>query len=94
MAKFEWEDYVHGYEIDFYNGLTESENKKLKKKLGMSYSTFLGTYFKEGNEWYQRSSGMIFNLKQTEYYPKLKEYLDKEFEKFIRKEKLKEINGK
>lgn len=89
MANFHWEKYVNNWEINF-NGLTEEENESLRKKLGMGRE-FLGTYYKDGDEWCMRSSGMCFNLTETSYYPKLKEYLDNEFKKFIRKKKLEEL---
>lgn len=87
--KFYWEDYVNSWEINYYNNLTEEETKSLKEKLGMSY---LGIYYKSGDEWCSRSSGMLFNITNSSYYSKLKEHLNKEFNIFIRKQKLKKIN--
>ena len=48
-------------------------------------------FLKKNDEWTQRMSGMTFNIKNLDYYKKLKEYLNKEFNKFERKQKLMKI---
>lgn len=93
MISFKWVDYIKGYEIDYYNDATKKEQSELKEKLGLSETFHLGLYHKEGDEWYSRSSGMIFKIKDLDYYPRLKEHLDSEFNKFMRKIKLEKLTN-
>lgn len=79
------------YEIDFYD-MPKDEKRKLSDDLGMNQFSEIGCYYKDADKWYLRVSGMTFNITQTDYYPKLKDYLDKRFNKYLRKEKLKNIN--
>lgn len=89
MVEFRWCNYVRNWEIDYYNGLSQEESDKLKQLLNLDS---LGCYYKSGDEWKERISGMCFKLTSTPRYPKLKEYLDLEFKKFIRKKKIQKIN--
>ena len=53
-----------------------------------------GYFYKVGNDWRSRMSGMSFNITGASFYLKLKEYLDNEFNKFQRKQKIININEK
>ncbi len=86
MANFYFEKYVNNYEIDFYNNSTVEEKSYLKSK-GIK----LGIYYKTGEKWNQRISGLTFNLSSADCYPALKEYLDYRFNQFMRKMKLEKI---
>lgn len=88
MANFYLNNWKY-YEIDFYNHSTKEEafyfiNNKIE----------LGTFYKEHNDWIKRTSGMIFNIKNSNYYSTLKEYLDKRFNLYMRKIKIDNINEK
>ena len=94
MLKFEKNSWGY-YEIDLYN---HPRHNELTEKLDMSspakYSIGLGVYYREYNyEWYERSSGMTFDIRYLDYYPRLKKFLDDKFNIFIRKEKLKKIES-
>ena len=93
-AKFHWDDYVKNYEIDYHNDLSLDEKINLSKKLDISIEHVDYCFYKNGNEWNSRISGMTFNIKNSTWYPIMKEHLDKEFLKFTREEKLKQIDGK
>lgn len=86
MANFYFEKYINNYEIDFYNHGTEEETSFL-----IQNNIEIGCYYKDGNEWSKRMSGMTFNIKHLKCYPELKKYLDYRFNTFIRKEKLKKL---
>jgi len=88
MAEFYYEKYVRNYEIDFYNDGTEEEKEFLKSK-GIE----LSTYYKSGRQWNMRISGMTYQILSLDYYPALKEYLDRRFEQYIRKLKLEKIEN-
>ena len=81
MAEFYYEEYVRNYEIDFRNYGTEEE-KEILSKLSVYSWDVIATYFKRGDNWYKRMSGMTFDIRQSEYYEKLKEYLDYRFKIF------------
>jgi len=79
------------YQIDFYN-LSSNEKIKISDRIGMSRFDYLGCYFKSGDEWISRSSGMSFNICHLDYYSKLKIYLDKLLNIYLRKQKLLKIS--
>ena len=91
MSQFYYEKYVNNYEIDYYD-LTYDEKKVLMNKLKLREYE-LGCYYKSGNDWTLRTSGMSFNITQMNYYPRLKEHLDNEFRIFMRKQKLEKIEN-
>jgi len=93
MAQFYYEEYVQNYEVDYHNELTIDEKDKLSKKLGISVEYISHCFFKTYDGWSYRISGMTYNIKGEDWYPIIKEHLDKEFLKFMRKEKLKQIDG-
>ena len=76
------------YELDFYH--YKDERDRLSEELKIAKYD-LSCFIKKGNEWCRRSSGMIFNIKSLSYYPIIKEYLDKELLKYLRKSKLENI---
>lgn len=51
-----------------------------------------GHYYKVGEKWFNRISGMSFNISGMDYYENLKAYLDKNLNKQLRKEKLEKIH--
>lgn len=87
MADFYYEEYVHNYEIDFFNYGIKEEIDFFEKN-----NIEVGCYYKNRNEWNKRISGMLYNITHLNYYPKLKEYLDYRFNIFTRKEKLKKLD--
>ena len=93
MSQFHYEKCVKDYEVDYYNDLTQKEKEDLSKKLGISIQHIEHCFFKTHTGWSCRVSGMRFNITRTDWYPIIKKHLDKEFLKFARKEKLKQING-
>jgi hypothetical protein len=88
MAQFELNSWGF-YEIDFYNYSTQQERDTFFVKFGM-YD--LKCFFKDGNEWTERISGMTFNIKNSSYYPEMKKYLDDRLRIYLRIQKLKKIN--
>jgi len=94
MAQFKYDDYVRNYEIDYFNDLTANETILLSKKLRISEQHIKKCFFKSGGEWCCIVGGMTFNIKDCDWYPIMKKHLDKEFERFIRKEKLKQIDDR
>ncbi len=93
MVQFYYNKYVNNYEIDYSNDLTKEEKIELSNKLRIPVEYIAKCFYKSGNDWSFRLSGMTFNIKNSNWYPKIKKHLDKEFEKFMRKEKIKQING-
>jgi len=93
-AKFYWEDFVNNWEIDYYNDLTEEEQEYLSNKLKLNVKHIKHCFYKENNDWCSRIGGMTFNIKDSHWYLIIKKHLDKELTNFIRKEKLKQIDGK
>jgi modification methylase len=91
MANFYFDKYVHSYEIDLYNHVTNEEKIILYKIFENNYGMIGGIYFIKGGDWYSRSSGMVYNIKSMDYYPALKEYLDYRFNLYMRKLKLEKI---
>lgn len=77
------------YEISF---ISQEERSILSHKLGMAIID-LSCFYKEGDDWIRRHSGMSFNIKHLRYYPKLKKYLDKELTIYLRKLKIQNINN-
>jgi hypothetical protein len=92
MAEFYWEDYVHNYEIDYYNDLTDDEKSIIMKKIGLPEYEHLGCYYKDYSGWNRRISGNTYYIKDMPWYAKLKDHLDKEFLAFMRKQKINKIN--
>jgi hypothetical protein len=88
MAEFYFEEYVNNYEIDFYNDGTEEEKSYLNSKGILIY-----TYYKDGDKWCTRSSGITFNLIYMTSYSVLKVYLDYRFNMYMRKKKLEKIKN-
>jgi hypothetical protein len=80
-----------GYEIDFWF-LTDKEKRKLSDKVGMNSYENLGCYYKSGENWTHRISGMSFNITESNYYPKLKIFLDSLLNIYLRKQKLLKIS--
>jgi len=93
MVQFYYEKYVNNYEIDYYD-LTNEEKIELSHKLGLSVEHVAHCFYKSGDEWNEKRSGMTLNIKYSDWYPIIKKHLNKEFNKFIRKEKLKQLNDK
>lgn len=93
MIQFKYERYVRNYEIDYYNGLTQKEKEKLSKNLGITIEDISHNFYKTYNGWSYRISGMTFDIKDLYWYPIMKKHLDKEFNIFMRKEKLKKLNS-
>ena len=79
------------YEIGLFY-LSEEDKTKIKDKIGMSRFDHLGYYFKSGDEWTNRVSGMCFNICNSHYYPKLKILLNNLLNIYLRKEKLLKIS--
>ena len=81
------------WEIDFYdNDYTD----KIINILGLnsnSNSDYVSCYFKDGDSWKKRISGMTYNMGSMSLYAELKEFLDKEFNKFMLNRKLKKITS-
>lgn len=75
------------YEIGFYQ-LSHDEKERIKNSVDMNRFDYLGYYYKSGEEWTNRISGMCFNITGCSYYSKLKIYLDKLLNTYLRKEKL------
>lgn len=92
MAQFKYDTYIRNYEIDYFNDLSIGEKLDLSKKLGISEQHMKRCFFRSGNEWGCIVGGMTFNIKDCDWYPIMKRHLDKEFNIFIRKQKLKKIN--
>lgn len=90
MANFYYEKYVNNYEIDFHNYGTKEEKEFLSKLYHFSWDV-IGVYYKDGDEWCKRQSGMTFDIKNLSYYPELKKYLDYRFKIFERSKKLEKI---
>jgi hypothetical protein len=74
------------YEIDI-NNMSKDKKKLLSLKLKIHEIEF-SCYFKKNDDWVSKISGMTFNIKNNSYYKELKKYLDNEFIKFKRKQKL------
>jgi len=85
MAKFEMSSWGF-YEIDFFDD--EEEISHLMKKLNMNHNDVAGCYYLVGLNWHSRIGGMSFNIESSEYYEKLKKYLDDRLQKHLRKEKI------
>ena len=83
MAEFYFEKYINNYEIDFVNDGTEEERSTFER-----HNIPSGCYFKSGDEWVKRVSGMTYNIKGTSYYPLLKKYLDHRLNVYLRKMKI------
>jgi len=92
MLNFELNDWGY-YEIDFYNNEKEIVKIAISKSLDISFDCVDDCYYKEGDRWFKRVSGMVFNIKKLPYYSVLSKYLDDQLNIYLRKEKLKNING-
>lgn len=78
------------YEVDFY--YNDIKRILIANKLNMAIKD-LTCFYKDGDEWIKRSSGMSFNIKHLVYYLRLKTYLDKELNIYLRKLKIKKISS-
>ena len=90
MLNFELNDWGY-YEIDFYNNEKDVVKIAISKYLNISFDCVDDCYYKEGDIWVKRISGMVFNIQP--YYSVLSKYLDEQLNIYLRKEKLKNING-
>jgi len=90
--KFEINDWGY-YEIDFYNDVPDKIKIKISKSLDLTFDCIDDCYILKDNNWAKRHSGMIYGIKHLDYYPIIKDFLDKELNLFLRKEKLKKINN-
>ena len=78
------------YEVDFY--YNNEKRKLIANRLNMAMND-ITCFYKDGDEWIKRTSGMSFNIKHLVYYSRLKTYLDKELNTHLRKLKIKKLDN-
>jgi len=96
MLKFKKTD--EGYQIDFFHDVPIFVIKELKKKYKCERYTLDGKFTKINDEWkfesrlYPNENCQPF-YSNTPHTVGLKDFLDDELEKYLRKEKIKKLNA-